>query len=148
MYSTDLHSTPENASEQIASNASYELKIDKAKNRIYFTVHGYWKNKEVVSELIEDWKKAVSLTQANFTVLTDMRSMITHPQELNEIHLEAQKLVIQAGVKQVANVLPTDKIANLQANSIVSNTTLPYRNFNSCEEAEDFLNQSSTAYIN
>ncbi|MER2997455.1 hypothetical protein [Pontibacter populi] len=148
MYTTSLHSTPDNASEQIASNSSYELKIDKAKNRIYFTIHGYWKSKEVVPAFIEDWKKAVSLTQANFTVLTDMRSMITHPQELNELHLEAQKLVIEAGVKQVANVLPTDKIANLQASSIVSNTTLPYRNFNSCEEAEAYLNQPSTAYLN
>lgn len=148
MYSTSIHSTPEQTYEQIASNACYDLKVDKARNRIYFTIHGYWKNKESVHDFIDDWKKTVALTQAGFTVLTDMRSMITHPQELNELHLSAQKLVMQAGVQQVANVLPTDKIANLQAISFTANSALPFRNFNTCEEAELWLNSLSVASVN
>ena len=148
MYSTSIHNSPENSSEHVARNSCYELVVDKAKNRIYFNILGFWKNKDTVPSFLEDWKKAVALTQSGFTILTDMRSMITHPQELHELHLKAQQYVIDAGVKHVANVLPTDKIANLQANSIASTNKLPFHNFNTCEEAEAWLNQISTASYN
>ena len=149
MYSVSLHSnTPESSHEQIAQNTCYNLVIDKAKNRIYFTINGYWKSKTAVPNLLSDWKKAVALTQPNFTILTDMRTMITHPQELNELHLAAQQIAAESGVKQVANVLPTDKIANLQATSYTANTKLPYHNFNTIEEAESWLNQLSTTALN
>ena len=142
-----MHSTPEISCEQVAQNSYYDLKIDKAKNRIYFTIHGFWKNKEAVPSLIIDWEKCVNLTKSGFTILTDMTSMITHPQDLNELHLAAQKIVIDAGVKQVANVLPSDKIANLQANSFTDNSALPFRNFANCQEAEDWLNQLTTPFL-
>ncbi|NDK54841.1 hypothetical protein [Pontibacter fetidus] len=147
MYSANMHSTHVNNCEQIAQNSYYDLKIDKAKNRIYFTIHGFWKNKEAVSSFISDWEKCVSLSTSGFTILTDMTSMITHPQELNELHMAAQKMVIDAGVKQVANVLPSDKIANLQANSFTNNSSLPFRNFANCQEAEAWLNQVTTPFI-
>ncbi|MEJ8757564.1 hypothetical protein WG947_11175 [Pontibacter sp. H259] len=149
MFSTSINSTtPESASEKIASNTCYELMVDRAKNRIYFSILGYWKNKDVVPAFLEDWKKAVALTQPGFTVLTDMRLMITHPQELHELHLAAQKFVMEAGVKHVANVLPVDKIANLQANSISSTIKFPSQNFNTCEEAETWLNQLTITPVN
>lgn len=146
MYTVSHHSDiPESSNEQVAQNSCYDLFVDKAKNRIYFTIHGYWKNKSAVPELLSDWKRAVALTQPSFTVLTDMRTMITHPQELNELHLAAQQFVIDSGVNQIANVLPADKIANLQANSFTAaNSTLPFQNFNSTEEAEAWLNQLNT----
>lgn len=142
-----MHNTPESYCEQVAQNSYYDLKIDKAKNRIYFTIHGFWKNKEAVPSLIEDWEKCVNLTKSGFTILTDMTSMITHPQDLNELHMAAQKLVMDAGVKQVANVLPSDKIASLQANSFTDHSTLPFRNFKTCQEAEAYLNQINTQFL-
>jgi len=149
MYSVSLHSnTPESSHEMIAQNTCYNLVIDKAKNRIYFTINGYWKSKTAVPDLLTDWKKAVAQTQPDFTILTDMRTMITHPQEMNELHLAAQQIAMESGVKQVANVLPTDKIANLQAVSITTNTKLPSRNFNAIEEAESWLNQFNTTALN
>ncbi|HEY4651188.1 MAG TPA: hypothetical protein VIG72_07225, partial [Pontibacter sp.] len=111
MYSTSLHSSPDNSYEYVARNTCYDLIVDKAKNRIYFTIHGFWKNRESVPALLDDWKKSIALTQTGFTVLADMRTMITHPQDMNALHIAAQQLVIDAGVSQVANVLPTDKIA-------------------------------------
>lgn len=149
MYSVTLHSgNPENSYEKIAQNAYYEMVVDKAKNRVYFTILGYWKNKTAVEALLSDWKKAVSFTQPNFTVLTDMRTMLTHPQELNELHLAAQQFVIDSGVKQVANVMPTDKIAHLQLNSFTSNSGLPFRNFDTIDEAETWLNQQNKPSLN
>lgn len=145
MYSVNVHSdTPESSSEKVAQNACYDLVVDKARNRVYFTIHGYWKNKSVVQDLLNDWKTAVSLTQPNFTVLTDMRTMITHPQELNELHLAAQQIIIDSGVSQVANVMPTDKIAHLQLNSFTAKSTMPFHNFTTIAEAEAWLNQLSS----
>ncbi|MBC5774559.1 hypothetical protein H8S95_10850 [Pontibacter sp. KCTC 32443] len=148
MYSTNPHSNAMDSQEHIAQNTCYALVVDKAKNRIYFTIHGYWKNKEAVPAFLDDWKRSVALTQSGFTILTDMSTMITHPQELAELHLIAQKMVIDAGVRNVANVLPSDKIANLQANSFTTNSSLPYRNFSSIEEAETWLNQLSAPSLN
>jgi len=149
MYTANVHSeTPESSQEKVAQNACYDIIVDKAKNRVYFTIHGYWKSKSVVATLMQDWKKAVSLTQPNFTVLTDMRTMITHPQELNELHLATQQLVIDSGVNQVANVMPSDKIANLQLNSFTANSMLPHRNFDTIDEAETWLNQLNKPSLN
>lgn len=147
MYSTSIHNSPEYSSEHVARNSCYELVVDKSKNRIYFNILGFWKNKSAVPTLIEDWKKTLALMKSGFTILTDMRTMITHPQDLNELHVTVQKLIMDAGVKQVANVLPADKIANLQAIAIAATSTCPSQNFSSCEEAETWLNNLTTATV-
>ncbi|MBB6609559.1 hypothetical protein H7F15_00780 [Pontibacter sp. Tf4] len=149
MYTASQYSdVPESTYHQVAQNSCYDLSVDKARNRVYFTIHGYWKSKSAVPDLLGDWKKIIALTQPGFTVLTDMRTMITHPQEMNELHMAAQQIIIDSGVRQVAHVMPTDKIAHLQLNSFKTNSTLPYRTFNSVEEAETWLNQHGQASLN
>ncbi len=139
MLSTTQDTAPEQAHTEIANNTCYQLLYDKSKNRVYFTIHGFWKNKSAVPELLSDWGKAISHTSPGFTVLTDLHSMITHPQELNELHFKSQQLLDEAGVQKVAIVAPNDKIASLQLLEVLSKIAFQHRNFSTTSEAEDWL---------
>lgn len=140
MYSVSQNINPKEYKVQVAMNACYDILYDSPKNRIYFTIYGYWKNKECVSEFINDWTKALDIVKPGFTILTDMRTMITHPQELSNLHQESHTMVLDAMVTKVAHIMPTDKIAYLQVHSIHESTNLPSKNFQDVEEAEQWLN--------
>ncbi len=148
MYQNNQHTSSIEHKTQVASNDCYKLVYDYFKNRIYFTVMGYWKNKECIPDFIADWNKAILLVKTDFTILTDMRTMITHPQELNSIHEQAHTLVVEAGVKKVAHVMPTDKIAYLQALSILEKTTLPVKGFTDPEAADQWLDMMAAPSAN
>ncbi|MDX5419276.1 MAG: hypothetical protein LPK09_08660 [Hymenobacteraceae bacterium] len=125
----------------IAKNKCYELAYDESKNRIYYSILGFWKSTENIPDFLNDWNKTLAAVSPGFTLLIDMRTMITHPQQLNSLHEESQRKVKAMGVSKVANVMPTDKIANLQVAAISSRTDLPIRNFETTMEAEHWLDQ-------
>lgn len=128
----------------VAENACYDLLYDLPKNRIYFTIRGFWKNKEAVPNFLEDWRKIISLTMPGFTVLADLSAMLTQPQDLNKLHLEAQQLMVQAGVLQMAQIMPHDKIATLQVDQVYSKSEIPVCKFTSVQDAEAELNKASS----
>lgn len=142
------HTNPKEYKVQVAKNSCYDLCYDGLINRIYFTIHGFWKNRDGVSEFLTDWEKALSLAKPGFTILTDMRTMITHPQELTSLHCEAQSMVLEAGVRNIAHVMPLDKIAYLQVQSIYERIDLPSKNFHTKEEADQWLGIVGTTFSN
>lgn len=127
--------------QQIAHNNCYTLSFDETKNRIYYSILGYWKNHESIPSFLTDWDKTLQLAASGFDLLVDMRTMLTHPQQLNSLHEEALQKVIAGGVSRVANVMPHDKIASLQAAEILKNVNLPTQNFETCEAGEQWLNE-------
>ncbi|QCR24008.1 hypothetical protein [Pontibacter sp. SGAir0037] len=141
MDNIDQNTTSEKSTVKVAGNSCYELRYDGITNRIYLKIIGFWKNLEAVPEYLEDLGKALALVKPNFTVLTDLQKMITHPQELNSLHEKAHRLVSEAGALHVAHVVPEDKIANLQTNSILDASGLKVKNFTSTQEADKWLNQ-------
>ncbi|MCC9165354.1 hypothetical protein [Pontibacter harenae] len=146
MYNSNIQISQEKSIVQVAQNLCYKLLYNPSKNRVYFTIIGYWKNKDAVPEFLQHWKTALRLVKPNFTILTDMSSMITHPQELNDLHAQAHKLVMQAGVARTAHVIPADKIANLQAKAIADHTGFVVGNFATLKEADEWLNKVSVEY--
>lgn len=142
------HTNPKEYKVQIAKNSCYDMHFDGVKNRIYFTINGFWKSRDGLSEFLSDWKKAISLIHPGFTILTDMRTMITHPQDLSSLHQEAQSMVLEAGVKNVAHVMPHDKIAYLQVQSIYEKNSFPNKNFLTIEEADQWLDIVGTTSSN
>lgn len=127
---------------QIAKNDQYELSVDVSKNRAYLTINGYWRNVEQVSGYISDWRRAVNYLSDGFTLLTDASTMKTHPQDVKELHKAAQELIINAGVRQVAEVL-SDVIATAQLNAVSNDSKMPKKGFSSREEANAFLDSVS-----
>lgn len=122
----------------IAENKEYKIQVDIAQNRAFLTVVGFWRKPEDVSDYLNDWKKAISTLKPGFTLLTDVTEMTIHPGEVRDIHLQAQQLIIDAGVKKVAE-LQKAKVAELQLNGVAHESGLPKKNFNSREEAIAWL---------
>ncbi len=142
MDSNTQHIAPTASNRQyIARNNCYSLSVDKTKNRVYYSILGFWKNKESIPGFLADWDKVLQLATPGFGLVVDMRTMITHPQQLNVLHQEALKKVITAGAGKVANVMPHDKIASLQAAEIIARVGLTSQNFDSCEEGEQWLDE-------
>ena len=139
MYNTDPNTAPDESKIVVARNSCYELIYDNSKNRIYFTVKGFWKNREAVPHLIDDLQKAVRLAKPDFSLLTDLRAMLTHPQPLSSLHLEAHNLMKGGGLAKAAILLPTDRIATLQVEEINGKSPIPAENFSSLVEAETWL---------
>ncbi len=139
MLGTDQNIAPDNARIEIAKNACYEIYFNIDKNRGYITLKGFWKSRDVVPCYLDDLRKILVFAKPDFTILTDLQQLITHPQELNSLHMEAQLLMVKEGVLHVAHVMPSDKIANLQVNSISDQSGLPTTKFHTTEEAEVWL---------
>lgn len=124
----------------IASNKNYDLRIDQNKNRAYLTINGFWRNIEEVPNYLDDWKKTLLYLKKGFTLLTDASNMKSHPADVKELHLEAQKLITKAGVAQVAEVLD-DIFAIAQLNVVSQKSTMPRKAFKTKQEAENFLDE-------
>lgn len=124
----------------IAQTPQYELAVSTAKNRAYLKIIGFWRDPEQVPDYINDWKKTVAGLKPGFTLLTDAREMKIHPGAVRALHEEAQNLIIEAGVKRVAE-LQKNKPAEMQLDGVSKETKMPKRNFNDQEEAEHWLDQ-------
>lgn len=140
MYSTDKHITENKSTTLIVSNECYELLYSNVNNRIYLTIKGFWKSRSKVPDFIPDLKKALKLAQTDFTLMADLRTMITHPQSVMSLHVEGYVLLKNAGMKKGANVEPDDRIATLQIEDTISQSDIPLKRFTSYTEAEEWLN--------
>ncbi len=127
----------------IASNTCYDLCYDPAKNRIYLSIRGFWKSLDNVPHYLDDWQKVLRLKKPGFTVLSNLQEMITHPQNLNFLHVQAQQMVMEQQVASIAHVIPADKIAKLQVEAIAEQSKIPVRNFDSKHQAELWLDKQS-----
>lgn len=133
-----IHCADLNMKKTIAENPYYILSAAPDKNRAYLKIIGFWRNLEVVSSYLDDWKKTLASVKPGFTLLTDATEMKTHPQELRKLHEDAQKLVFDAGLSKVAEVVKND-ITEYQLDSIAETTAFPKKTFKSLEDAEKWL---------
>lgn len=140
MYSTTQHTAHIQAEIQVAQNHCYDLLYNPSKNRIYITIKGFWRNVEQVPGFLSDIEKALALVQPGFTLLADLRQMITHAPAVMNLHVQCQKLVKDAGLQAAANVEPSDRIATLQVNEISNQSKMPLFRFTSLQQAEEYLN--------
>ncbi|MBC5994156.1 hypothetical protein [Pontibacter cellulosilyticus] len=123
----------------VAKTDCYELLYREDFNRIYFKIIGFWKNAGVVPDITKDLDKALELTAAGFSLLADMSGMVTHPQELNELHTQLQKRLLTAGLAYGAYIESTDKIANFQLEQTIQTSQINLKPFKSHLEAEEWL---------
>ncbi|WP_460880250.1 hypothetical protein [Pontibacter rugosus] len=123
----------------VAQNKSYELLYSSAEKRIYLAIKGFWKNTSVAPDYLEDLQKTIDLTVPGFSVLLDLRNMITHPQKVMCLHVEAHKLLMDAGLKIAASIEPDDHIFALQIDDMVNKSQLPLSRFTSYNQAEAWI---------
>ncbi|MEM6845776.1 MAG: hypothetical protein AAF632_26435 [Bacteroidota bacterium] len=121
----------------VADTPQYKIEVLPENNRAYLTIVGFWRNPEAVSEYLNDWKHAIKQLENGFTLLTDARDMKIHPTSVRPIHEQAQNLIIEAGIRGVAEV--QGSIAEVQLDSVSAQTQMPKRNFTNPDEAEKWL---------
>ena len=126
--------------QRIAENNYYSLFINVEKNRAFLKIKGFWGKRESVSNYLSDWKKVTSLLRRNFTLQTDASEMNTHPQDVRNLHEEAQVIIVKAGVRKIAEIIKDD-IAEIQLNAMAKRTQLPKRNFKSSKDADVWLDE-------
>jgi hypothetical protein len=127
-----------NAKRVTATNQHYELAIDQAKNRAYITIIGFWRSPQAVATYVPDLEKALTQLRARFTLLTDLRSMKTHPKEVQQLHLQAQQLLLSKGLLQTAEVYESSFI-QFQTGNLSKQSKMPLKQFTSIQQAEQYL---------
>lgn len=88
----------------IAKNDLYTISIDKGKNRAYLTLKGKWETFLGLETYISDVKIGIKELKADFTLLVDLTQYLGTSSELYNIHIDALKLAVNAGLKRAAEV--------------------------------------------
>lgn len=124
--------------ETVFETPQYHIAIDKEKNRAYLTIIGFWRDPAQVAQYVPDFEKAVTKLKRGYTLLTDLRQMKTHPQAVQQVHMDAQAMLIRTGLKHTAEVLES-AIVQFQTQKLSSESKMPLTQHKSIEEAEEHL---------
>ena len=125
--------------EIIANTEYYTISYSYSKNRFHLTIRGLWKNPDIISNYVNDWRRAMLLAIPNFTLLTDATEAKIYPPSVMAVHNEAQQIVVDAGLLQVAEVLPKSAFLKFQSDLLVESSHMPCSKFNDREIAEKWL---------
>ena len=122
----------------IAKNEFYEIHYDDNKNRVYFKIIGLWNSPKDVPNYISDIQKTANTVKSGFTLVSDITQMRTPPQEVGELHEQAQQILVRAGLDKTAEVV-TSSILKMTANQYAKKSNMTKQTFTSKEEAENWL---------
>ena len=125
----------------IAENEYYSITVDEKKNRIYLTILGFWRDPDVVPNYVSDITKAGQSVSKDFTILTDITQMKPPPKNVGEIHMKAQKVLVDAGLDKTAELLPAHAIAQMAVDRYSRESGMKKGSFSSREEAEKWLDE-------
>lgn len=123
----------------IAKTEYYIIATDAKKNRLYLTIKGFWKNRSVVPNYVSDLQKATTELSNGYTVITDITEIKTPPPEIVQLHTEAQRVALSAGLKKTAEVVGQDIIAQMTLKRSAQDSGMTRNVFGSKEEAERWL---------
>jgi hypothetical protein len=124
--------------EEIANNDYYEIYVDRSKNRLYYTVKGYWETVSLVPENYNDLAKAsVKLTEG-FDILSDLTDMKPPPAEVAELHMKQQKMLIERGLSRTAEVMD-HAVLKIAVQRYARESKMDVQGFGSVSEAEVWL---------
>jgi hypothetical protein len=124
--------------EEIAKNDYYDIYIDKSKNRLYYTVKGYWEDVSLVPENRNDLAKASAKLTEGFDILSDLTDMKPPPTEVAELHMKMQKMLIEKGLSKTAEVMD-HAVLKIALQRYARESKMDVQAFGSVGEAEVWL---------
>jgi len=127
---------------QIAKNQFYEMAVDPAKNRLYFTMMGAWEgaSSDVPAYLV-DWDRTIGELTRGFTALGDFTQAKPAPPEVGALHVAAQEKMVKAGLSKAAEVMPRDAVLKMQIDQLAQKSEMLKMAFASKAEAEAWLDE-------
>lgn len=125
------------------SNDWYDLAYNPGKNRLYFTIKGFWPSTAVVPDFLDHWKQCLAASKENLTAMIDTSTMITHPADVNELHREAQQLMIAAGLRKRAEIVAASTMTKIFTKELCKKTGIKEfsKRFPDKQEAEKWLDE-------
>ncbi len=122
---------------RVTSNDFYEIDVDQAKNRIYFTMRGSWTNPKDMPNWLQDVEAAVKLCSPGFTELIDWTGASSVL--LTDYIAGAQKIAQDGGLRKAARIFDRDTFIKLQMDTLTQKTGFPVKTFFERSEAESWL---------
>jgi hypothetical protein len=126
----------------IAQTPLYHLKVEREKNRIYLNLLGTWNKPEEVPFYLVHLKEALDLVRPGFSILTDSRVLEEYAPSVRQLHIDAQKMTIKAGISQVAEVHESNNSVNQVIVAIAEESKIPLNIFDSIEDADAWLSET------
>ena len=126
----------------IAKREQYQIEVDSDKNRMYYTMRGFWNSPADFPDYSNDCDKGVAAVKPGFTLLVDIRDFKTPSLSVKPMFEERQRILKNAGLKKVAEVFSHDVIAQMSLDSVARRSGMQKRNFTDMAEAEAWLDES------
>lgn len=120
-------------------NYYYIIEVNGRRNRLYLTLMDYWQDQSKVSDFISDIQEAIQEMSTGFTILADLTCYNGTSKELHYLHIEAQKLAVEAGVSRVGEVFPANPVIKVFSDAYSKETGAKTMAFNDKEHAERWL---------
>jgi hypothetical protein len=124
---------------KIAETDRYSIEVNKAINRIYFTIQGFWKDLSDVPNYLSDWERAIKEVTPGFTVLTDARKMKTPTPQVAKLHERAQEMLLKAGLRKTAELIPASVVEQMSLNRYATESGMERKSFENPKQAEAWL---------
>ena len=122
--------------------ACYSIQVDSAKNRMYLTIKGFWAKPSEVPAYLDDIRKASREVCKGFTILSDLTEMKAPPPEVGLLHKKAQEILMAAGLRKTAELLPAGSaITKLSVDNYSKQTGMQKSSFDNKKDAEAWLDQ-------
>ncbi|MDJ0762460.1 MAG: hypothetical protein QNJ97_05670 [Myxococcota bacterium] len=119
----------------------YIMEFDKAKNRVFGKIFGFWQQPEDEPDFINHWREILKHVSPGFSILIDASEFMTPPQKVLALISEVQRLSIEAGIHKRAEVVPGSHIGSMAIEFAAERSGIGSitRKFASHEEAEKWL---------
>lgn len=125
----------------IANTNYYKILFDEAKNRIYYTVKGYWPNVEIVPNYLNDIQKVLDFVQPHFTMVVHVEDLEAHPDDVEELRKKAQVMAVKAGMYKAAEIVPRDMVSDIQFDMMTETTKFEVIKVGNRRDADKWLDK-------
>ena len=125
----------------LAYRPEYLIRFNSEKNRLYYQPYELMSMARALPHYLADWQRVLQHVRPGFTILTDTRLMLGPNLLLTETYAAAQRLLVAARVRLVAEVHPAGSATNQTSRAVSQQTALPVHIFTTAHEAEAFLDR-------
>lgn len=132
--------------EEIAQNEHYKVGVDTARNILYLSVTGFWKEEQTAQDYVSSLEKAADKITGDFAVVADLTEMETPLPRIGEYHENAQRLMVEKGLKHTAEIWPSKAILQMALQRYAKLSGNPVNGF-SAEEGKDAAIKEAESWL-
>lgn len=130
--------------QHVISTDYYSISIDKAKNRMYLKLVGFWKTPDLVPNYPADLEKAGNMLPGKYTLVTDLTELAAIPVALNPVHHKAQEMLLKTGQTYTAEIVDNPVMKSV-SKSIADTSGMKKKEFADRASAERWLDEQAVA---